>query len=235
MSLHLLSSREVQAASNGRYSDGGGFFLSVRENGASWIYRYTGPDGKGHDIGLGRAHRDTLVAAGESIKQARDKARRARDILAAGGDPLEKRRADRKEATDRKVAEKARAKAQAPTLCRAARDYHARVIEPKFSDKHSKLWIASLEDAKPGIRFSRETGDFTRPLAGASDWRFRPQAEMSADILPTAKRTPSIYESCRSAQRQRALHRKPSRYWPPAAKINLSRAALLAADLLAQH
>jgi hypothetical protein len=36
---------------------------------------------------LGVAHRDTMAAAGESLRLAREKAKRTRDDLAAGRDP----------------------------------------------------------------------------------------------------------------------------------------------------
>ena len=51
-----LSDREVRAAGPGRYADGGGLYLIVKESGArSWLLRYKGEGGRVRDMGLGRA------------------------------------------------------------------------------------------------------------------------------------------------------------------------------------
>ena len=149
MALHLLSPREVQVARTGVHADGGGLLLRVRGPHACWMFRFIGLDGKRRYMGLGTAHRDSLAAAGESLTRAREKARRASDALAAGLDPIEQKHADRKAAAGRKAAERSDREAEALTLCRVARAYHAQVIEPKWTDKHAKLWIASLENNVP--------------------------------------------------------------------------------------
>jgi integrase len=149
MAIHVLTPREVQTLTDGQHSDGGGLFLRINDSSANWIYRYTGPDGKRRDMGLGPAERSSIAAAGESIKRARELARFQRQLLDAGKDPLEHRRKLREQAQREAAATKAQTKATALTLCRAARDYHERVIEPRFTDKHGKLWIASLENNVP--------------------------------------------------------------------------------------
>jgi hypothetical protein len=72
----LLTAREIQTARDGYHVDGGGLFLRVKGPGASWVYRFTSPDGRRRDIGYGRALRSTIKTAGESAVLAREMARR---------------------------------------------------------------------------------------------------------------------------------------------------------------
>jgi len=145
MPLHVLSPREVQAAGSGDHADGGGLFLRVKESNANWLLRYTSPSGRRRDMGLGVAHRDTMPAAGESLRLAREKAKRARDDLAAGRDPIDAKRAARRADAERTAGAKAQRKAEALTLARVARAYHERAIEPGMNAKYSEVWIRSLE------------------------------------------------------------------------------------------
>ena len=69
--VRLTSPREVQVASDGDHSDGGGLFLRVKGSNASWVYRYTAPDGRRREMGLGIAECAALMAAGEAIRRAR--------------------------------------------------------------------------------------------------------------------------------------------------------------------
>jgi integrase len=65
----------------GRYADGGGLYLQVSEWGTkAWIFRYM-IAGRARTMGLGDIH--TF-----SLKEARDRARAARQLLADGIDPL---------------------------------------------------------------------------------------------------------------------------------------------------
>jgi integrase len=100
-------------------------------------------------MGFGVVSRDTLATVGESMRRARKLARDARDVLDAGGDPLEQKRAKRETEAEKIAAAKAELKAEAATLCRVARQYHTRVVEPRFTKKHAALWIASLENNVP--------------------------------------------------------------------------------------
>jgi integrase len=145
MPLHVMSPREVQVASIGDHNDGGGLFLRVRESGASWLLRYTSPSGRRRDMGLGVAYRDTMPAAGESLRLARDKAKRARDDLASGRDPIDAKRAARHADAQKAAHAKAQRKSEFLTLARAARAYHERAIEPSMNTKYSEVWIRSLE------------------------------------------------------------------------------------------
>jgi integrase len=56
----------------GMYHDGLGLFLNVSKGGSkSWILRYTGLDGRRHDLGLGSVYIRTLAEAREQVRQHR--------------------------------------------------------------------------------------------------------------------------------------------------------------------
>src|ERR1043166_6265887 len=128
-----LSAREVSTLKKpGTYFDGHGLALRVGPTGAkSWIFRYTGADGKRHDLGLGPTHTVSLAEARELALQARKARRDDRDPLA-----------------DRK-AKKAAAKvttARAMTFADAAEAYIAS-HQAGWRDPRSALqWRASLRD-----------------------------------------------------------------------------------------
>jgi len=147
--LHVLSPREVQVAREGDHPDGGGLLLRVRGSRAVWVFRYTSPTGRRRDAGFGIVHRDGMSEAGESLRQARDRAGRARDSLVAGFDFLDQKRSERDAAAKERAATKARREAQHLTLARYARRYHETQIEPKFNPKYASVWIASLERHMP--------------------------------------------------------------------------------------
>jgi integrase len=149
MALHLLTARQVQTVAVGDHADGAGLFLRVTDRGASWVFRFTAPDGRRREMGLGSAMRDTLAAAGQSAATARKAAERARGQLADKVDPIEQRKSDRDSAQKQANDAKAVVKAERTTLARVARQYHEKVIEPQRSDKHSAQWIASLEQGVP--------------------------------------------------------------------------------------
>jgi Arm DNA-binding domain len=65
-------------------TDGDGLILRVKPNGASWTLRYTSPSGRRREFGLGRVVRDSLEAAGASLKRARQRAEKARALLESG-------------------------------------------------------------------------------------------------------------------------------------------------------
>ncbi|MEO8154023.1 MAG: Arm DNA-binding domain-containing protein [Rhizobacter sp.] len=69
--LHLLSTREVQAAPDGDHADGGGLLLRVRAQSASWVLRYTALTGRRREMGLGIARKATTSQAGEALMAAR--------------------------------------------------------------------------------------------------------------------------------------------------------------------
>jgi integrase len=72
------------------YNDSGGLYFRVARGGSKgWIFRYA-LGGRTHDMGLGSV--DTF-----SLKQARERARQCRELCYEGIDPIERRRARRRE------------------------------------------------------------------------------------------------------------------------------------------
>ena len=94
----MLTARRVERLTKkGRYSDHGsdggvrGLYLQVSDNGArSWLLRYQ-LDHRVRWMGLGSA--ETF-----SLKEARDRAREARQLLADDVDPIDTRRAEKAKA-----------------------------------------------------------------------------------------------------------------------------------------
>jgi len=119
MALHMLSAREVQTTKVGDHTDGGGLFLRVGLSGSSWVFRYTAPDARRREMGLGAAQRLTLPACGESVKSARFAADKARTLLGDGRDPIDSRRAQRTVAKEATAAKRAVAKSTAATFARS--------------------------------------------------------------------------------------------------------------------
>lgn len=81
-----LSARRVSAANKtGFYGDGSGLYLQVSRYGTkSWVFRFK-MNGKARDMGLGSINTFTL-------KEARERARKYRQLVADGIDPIEDRR-----------------------------------------------------------------------------------------------------------------------------------------------
>ena len=113
------------------------------------MLRYTAPDARRREMGLGPAHRETLAASGKSVNLARTAADKARALLAGGRDPIECRKAKRNAAQAETATKKATAKAESATLARVARKYHEAIVEPRRTTKHAAQWIASLENNVP--------------------------------------------------------------------------------------
>jgi hypothetical protein len=86
--MHKLTALAVKNASPGRHGDGGGLWLQVGPTGTkAWLFRYM-IDGRARAMGLGSA--DTF-----SLKEARERARAARQLIADGRDPIEVKRDER--------------------------------------------------------------------------------------------------------------------------------------------
>jgi integrase len=76
----------------GMHCDGGGLYLQITPNGASWIFRFAALDGRRtREMGLGPLHTFTLA-------EAREEARKARQLRHKGTDPIEDRKARRLQA-----------------------------------------------------------------------------------------------------------------------------------------
>jgi hypothetical protein len=133
--LHLLTPKQVQHAPDGDHSDGGGLLLRVRGSSASWVFRYTAPSGKRREMGLGVCHRGSPSQAGDSLTGARDGAQKAREQLRSGTDPLKLKEDTREAEREAELARKADKARDRRTLCRCARGYHERAIEPRLATK----------------------------------------------------------------------------------------------------
>ena len=113
----------------GRYGDGGGLWLQVRDaERKSWLLRFM-LNGKSREMGLGPVELVTLA-------EARDKALAARKRLLDGIDPLEERQAQK--------AARA-AKAGAMTFRQTADRYIAAHSASWRNEKHAAQWTSTLE------------------------------------------------------------------------------------------
>jgi integrase len=161
--LHLLTAREVQNANDGDHSDGGGLLLRVRGESATWVFRFTSPNGRRREMGLGAVHRANTQQAGAGLTGARDAAHLAREQLRAGVDPIDARDAEREAHRAADAARKAKRDQDRLTLARCARQYHERVIEPTKTTKHAAQWLSSLENHIPGHLWHKPIADITPP------------------------------------------------------------------------
>lgn len=139
--LNKLTTRTLAGLKEpGRYSDGGGLYLSISANGGRrWVFLYT-RDGKTREMGLGSAA-DGQVALAEARRKAQD----ARDALATGKDPLGEKRA----------AERAKAAAAVPTFGDFADQYLADMKSAWRNEKHKRQWEYTLRDLAAPLRNKR--------------------------------------------------------------------------------
>ena len=119
-----LNVKKVRNASPGMHNDGDGLWLSVKVSGGkNWLFRYTFR-GRRREQGLGSAHTVSLT-------EARESARKMRNIILKGLDPIEVRRKERA--------------ALVPTFKECA----TRFIETHRSEwanpKHAQQWERTLE------------------------------------------------------------------------------------------
>lgn len=173
-----LTAAKVRTAGPGRYVDGDGLRLLVckakrpdEPERAFWVLRYTPPGGgKMREAGLGRARGPNCV----SLAVARERARRFREKLHAGLDPLAEREAE----AARAKAEAARAKAEAVTFAHVADLYIGAHENSWRHPKHRQQWRNTLRDyALPtlgplpvGDIGTGEVMSFLEPL-----WRSKPE------------------------------------------------------------
>jgi integrase len=127
------------------------------------VLRYTAPTGKRREMGLGAAHRANAAQAGDSLTSAREAAAKARAQLQQGLDLIEER--ERLKATQRSEAQQSKVAQTREdlTLARAARDYHARVVEPQRTDKHAAQWLSSLENHLPAAVWHKPIAEIEPP------------------------------------------------------------------------
>ncbi|WP_237051307.1 tyrosine-type recombinase/integrase [Magnetospirillum sp. ME-1] len=114
----------------GLYGDGGGLYLQVTPVGAkTWIYRFQ-IAGKRRDMGLGAIH--TI-----SLAEAREEARRCRQLVRDGIDPIDSRRAAKLSA---------RATAAKTMTFRQCAEAYIKSHEAGWSNaKHGAQWTSTLE------------------------------------------------------------------------------------------
>lgn len=124
-----LSARTVETVTDpGRYSDGSGLYLVVREGGSrQWFFFYR-HGGKRHELGLGRAGK-----GGASLAEARKLADVQRALVRQGKNPKDERKVEKVLAV--------------PTFGAFSDEYIASHA-PKFrNDKHLAQWRMTLGDA----------------------------------------------------------------------------------------
>src|SRR5262249_44420262 len=86
--MRLTAKRVDHLHKPGRHPDGDGLYLQITDSGVkSWVLRFE-RNGRERMLGLGPVHTFTL-------KEARERARRARQLLADGVDPIDAKRAQR--------------------------------------------------------------------------------------------------------------------------------------------
>jgi integrase len=162
--IHLLTVREVVSAHPGELSDGGGLLLRSTDERSTWVFRYTSLTGKRREMGLGPCQRQNAQMAGESLRNARENASKARAMLAElpPRDPIDERDRVRQEAAEAAQQAKTARVARGETLARVARAYHERFVEPKLSTAQSARWIGALEIHVPPAIWNKPIADVTR-------------------------------------------------------------------------
>lgn len=129
--LSAVAARNLNAP--GFHHDGGGLYLQVSKSGSkSWAFRYT-LNKKIHYMGLGSF-------PDWSLAEARERARRCRQLLDDGVDPMMRRNEEREV---REVAE-ANAKKMARTFKQCADEYYESHKADWKNKKHSSQWINTL-------------------------------------------------------------------------------------------
>jgi integrase len=128
--MSLTIKRIARASQPGRYSDGRNLYLQVNANGAkSWLFRYE-LNGQERAMGLG-------PTADFTLKEARERANKARQLLADGIDPLEHKRSER--------AAKALEAARALIFKEAATQYFNQHESKWKNSKHRAQFLSTLE------------------------------------------------------------------------------------------
>ncbi len=128
-----LTARRVETEKKpGNYADGGCLYLQVQTGkgrnigkaAKSWVFRYA-RNGRVRDMGLGSVKNWTLA-------EARERARKQRQLLDDGIDPIEHRKAERE-------------KSAVPTFKDAAQQYITMKQHEWKNDKHAGQWHMTLK------------------------------------------------------------------------------------------
>lgn len=129
----LTAQQVARLVEPGRYPDGGGLYLQVRnETSRGWFYHYS----------LNKRSREMPLGSlrSVSLKDARDKMAECRKLRDQGVDPLEQRRADQAA----KAAAAALATAKAITFKECAETYIAGKEKGWKNAKHAAQWSSTL-------------------------------------------------------------------------------------------
>ena len=125
-----LTVKRLAKLGPGRYRDERGLYVQIRSpSNQSWLLRFQ-LEGRERWMGLGSL-------ADFNLSEARERARKARQLLADKIDPLEARKAER--------ASRALASAKAMSFEEAAKKYHEAHDKKWASRKHAAQFLASLE------------------------------------------------------------------------------------------
>ncbi len=192
--IHMLTVRHVMAAGTGDHNDGGGLLLRAQQERASWVFRYTAVGGRRREMGLGTCQRQNAQLAGESLRQARDKASQARAMLEEHPprDPIDDRAQVRGQAATAEVQAKVRRQTRTDTLARVARTYHERFIEPKLSTAQSARWIGALELHVPSDIWNKPMAEITR--TDLLDFLLDIQSRLADTAQRVRRRLDEIYD-----------------------------------------
>jgi integrase len=131
-----LTAVQVRTAPPGRYADGDGLYLLVRERGRFWVQRYR-LAGRDREIGLGRAGGRGAV----TLAQAREAAQQHRWAIMAGKDPI-----DLREAAAVALEQAAAVAKRDAVTFRAVTDLYLAAHEGSWRNaKHRAQWRATLD------------------------------------------------------------------------------------------
>jgi integrase len=126
----LSSIAVTRTKAPGYYGDGGGLWLQVSSAGTkSWIFRFT-RQGRQREMGLGALHTVSLA-------EARDKAKRCRQQLTDGLDPIDARKAIK--------SARALEQARAITFDQCAADYIKAHRSGWRNPKHAAQWASTID------------------------------------------------------------------------------------------
>jgi len=151
VSRHLLTAKQILAATDCDLVDGDGLVIRINGPKATAVLRFTSPvTGTRREMGLGRLRRDTLAAAGEALTAARNAAEQARRLIGQQRDPIDERDRDRNDDSwFEPESEETPKPIHRVTLRRYANAYHGKHVEPMRTPKHAQQWINSIEQHVP--------------------------------------------------------------------------------------
>ena len=125
MQGHLTARHVDTLKAPGKYGDGRNLWLRIRpDGGKAWVFRYT-LRGRAREMGLG-------PAAEVSLREAREQAAQAQQLLRQGSDPIEARR---REQTARRGI---------PSFCQCANEFIAANEAGWRNPKHRQQWHNTL-------------------------------------------------------------------------------------------